>query len=125
MQDNLLMTLGTIILALWYGIIRWIILAKSNATSWDWLQNPLGNTVVVISIAYLTYALTAYNPEYKLFFMIITIGLCVINGYFVYLMERIFVNQENNANFWYLMLDCYIFLYYLGMSYLCIKSHIH
>ncbi len=123
MQDNLLMTLGTILLALWYGIIRWILLARSNATSWDWLQNPLGNAVVIISIAYLTYALTAYNPEHRILFMLVTVSLCLINGYFVYLMERIFIKSETVPNFWYLLLDCYIFLYYVAMSYLCIRSH--
>lgn len=96
----------------WYGILRWILLDKSNDTSQAWLINPFGTFVALISIVYLVYFIITKCPQKSYGFIFATFILFLVNLYFLFVMSCDFIQVFNPINFGYLTLDIFILSYY-------------
>lgn len=104
---NKCLRVSTYTLIAWY-CIRWFVLANTNHTSIQWLLNPVGNIVAILTLFYLVYLLKAQSPQKNKFWIDATKFLFIFNAYALNEMFNIFVINSNLINLCYLILDCYI-----------------
>ena len=109
-------------LLFWYGILRWILLDKSNNS---WVYNNFGNIVAFISIVFILNFLYIQIPQKIKIFIISTIGLFFINFYFLCLMTIEFIKFSSPMNFGFLILDVTILTYYCLMIKLCYMTNLN
>lgn len=107
----------------WYFPLRWLILNKSNQEAVEWLSDPMGSMVAIISFFYMLYTLYKLwdnkSIQNELTVSFITPMLCFINFAFMLEMINIYNKQNSFENFLYLSLDVFIFYYYTLMVKLC------
>lgn len=121
MQNNILLKVSSLILFSWYGIFRWIILNNGNPESHDWLSNPMGNFIAMITILYLINFI--FSTKINKLFIVSTIALFILNIWCLIKMTIIFINDCSPINFGYEVMDISILFYYVVMMRYCYLTY--
>jgi hypothetical protein len=103
----------------WYGIGRWLLLPNSNPASHDWSLNILGNSMAILTIAYLLAFIFITNIEKSKLFFAGTIALTAFNLYCFITMGDIFIGDPSLINFGYVMMDFCILTFFNVMCIFC------
>lgn len=115
--------ISTLVLLFWYVGLRGILLAMSNESSIDWMKNPIGTSIALCSLVYLSFAYAFLPTKKPTYFILATMGLFLANLYCLEEMTKLFIHDFTLINFAYFLLDCYILSYYSVMwRYCCITS---
>jgi hypothetical protein len=102
----------------WYAILRGILLSLSNTASQEWLANPVGHGMAMLTVIYLLLFIFTNIEKYKIFFMI-SIGLTAFNLWCFSAMGVIFINDPSPINFSYVMMDLCILAFFNMMCIFC------
>lgn len=114
------MRIFTIMLLIWYVVVRWIVLANTNQLSIEWLLNPASLFIAFVSIAYL--AITLLSKIRDTGYYALTVGLFLFNAICVGLMSNDYLQDPSHINLFYVLSDVVIVIYYLIQLTICFQE---